>query len=160
VALECRECQQQFIWTVGQQEFYQQKGLTNVPTRCKECNASRKAKTVAGGGCGPATPRPAARVETEQELRARAREHHTAQERTCAAESARLSVLDRLEHYRRRQATAAAAGEAAAAAAVAVVDTNCLMSERELGALKALFAGGVGISPAEGLIFLRAPLFP
>lgn len=40
--LSCRECGNAFVWSAGEQEFYQQKGLTNVPQRCPECR--RKAK--------------------------------------------------------------------------------------------------------------------
>ncbi len=42
--LTCRECGKPFIWTAGEQQFYQEKGLTNVPARCPECRASRKAR--------------------------------------------------------------------------------------------------------------------
>jgi hypothetical protein len=41
--LQCRGCKNQFVWSVGQQEFYKLKGLTNEPTRCKACIAARKA---------------------------------------------------------------------------------------------------------------------
>ena len=42
--LMCRECNQEFTWTAGEQQFYQEKGLTNVPARCPVCRADRKAK--------------------------------------------------------------------------------------------------------------------
>src|ERR671932_833105 len=47
--LTCRECGSQFTFTAGEQEFYDQKGFTNAPTRCPDCRAARKA---AGGGRG------------------------------------------------------------------------------------------------------------
>ncbi|MEO7000300.1 MAG: zinc-ribbon domain-containing protein, partial [Ktedonobacterales bacterium] len=35
--LTCRECGQEFVFTTGEQEFYQQKGLLNEPSRCPTC---------------------------------------------------------------------------------------------------------------------------
>ncbi len=46
-SLTCRDCGTQFTFTAGEQEFYDQKGFTNAPTRCPDCRAARKA---AGGG--------------------------------------------------------------------------------------------------------------
>jgi CxxC-x17-CxxC domain-containing protein len=46
--LRCRECGQDFVFTAGEQEFYQQKGLMNEPARCPSCRAARRAQ--AGGG--------------------------------------------------------------------------------------------------------------
>lgn len=40
--LYCRDCNQEFAFTVGEQEFYASKGLTNAPTRCPDCRAARK----------------------------------------------------------------------------------------------------------------------
>ncbi|HEY7349207.1 MAG TPA: zinc-ribbon domain containing protein [Ktedonobacterales bacterium] len=45
--LRCRECGQDFVFTAGEQEFYQQKGLMNEPARCPTCRAARRAQ---GGG--------------------------------------------------------------------------------------------------------------
>ena len=42
--LTCRECGQPFTWTAGEQQFYQEKGLVNLPARCSPCRATRKAK--------------------------------------------------------------------------------------------------------------------
>lgn len=42
--LVCRECNQPFTWTAGEQHFYQEKGLANVPARCPACRANRKAR--------------------------------------------------------------------------------------------------------------------
>ncbi len=42
--LVCKDCGQEFVWTVGEQEFYQQKGLTNEPKRCPACRRARKAQ--------------------------------------------------------------------------------------------------------------------
>ena len=35
--LECRDCNAQFAFTVGEQEFFKQKGFDNKPTRCADC---------------------------------------------------------------------------------------------------------------------------
>jgi CxxC-x17-CxxC domain-containing protein len=40
--LTCRDCNQNFNWTAGEQEFYAQKGLENAPTRCQDCRKKRK----------------------------------------------------------------------------------------------------------------------
>ena len=42
VTLKCKDCGADFVWTVGEQEFYQQKGLEHPPVRCKECRGKRK----------------------------------------------------------------------------------------------------------------------
>lgn len=41
--LRCRDCDQDFVFTAGEQEFYQQKGLLNEPGRCPTCRAARRA---------------------------------------------------------------------------------------------------------------------
>ncbi len=40
--LVCKDCGAQFVWTVGEQEFYKEKGFENQPTRCPNCRRSRK----------------------------------------------------------------------------------------------------------------------
>ncbi len=45
--LYCRDCNQEFTFTAGEQEFFASRGLTNAPTRCPACRAARK---QAGGG--------------------------------------------------------------------------------------------------------------
>ena len=40
--LTCRECGRSFVFTVGEQEFYQSRGLQHEPTRCPDCRASRR----------------------------------------------------------------------------------------------------------------------
>ena len=47
--LKCKDCGAEFVWTVGEQEFYQQKGFTNEPTRCPECRNARKQQRSFGG---------------------------------------------------------------------------------------------------------------
>jgi len=37
----CKDCGTEFVFTVGEQEFYAQKGLTE-PKRCKDCRIKAK----------------------------------------------------------------------------------------------------------------------
>ena len=50
--LTCRDCGQEFVWTAGEQEFYQSRGLQNPPSRCPSCRAARRAGGGGGGGGG------------------------------------------------------------------------------------------------------------
>lgn len=55
--LSCRDCQQTFTFTAGEQEFYESRGLTNAPSRCPECRAAHKQsnrgqRDFSGGGGG------------------------------------------------------------------------------------------------------------
>jgi CxxC-x17-CxxC domain-containing protein len=52
--LYCRDCNQEFTFTTGEQEFYASRGLTNSPSRCPECRAARKQSggNQRGGGGG------------------------------------------------------------------------------------------------------------
>jgi CxxC-x17-CxxC domain-containing protein len=47
--LVCRECGRQFVFTAGEQEFYQLKDLRTEPTRCPDCRSARKAAREGGG---------------------------------------------------------------------------------------------------------------
>src|SRR5437660_11207737 len=49
--LYCRDCSQEFTFTIGEQEFFASRGLTNTPARCPSCRAERK---QTGGGRGGA----------------------------------------------------------------------------------------------------------
>ncbi|HEU5442040.1 MAG TPA: zinc-ribbon domain containing protein [Ktedonobacterales bacterium] len=40
--LQCRECGEMFVFSAGEQEFYQQKGLLNEPGRCPNCRQRRR----------------------------------------------------------------------------------------------------------------------
>ncbi len=42
--LYCRDCNEAFTFTVGEQEFYASRGLTNSPSRCPSCRAANKAR--------------------------------------------------------------------------------------------------------------------
>ena len=48
--LRCVDCDEEFTFTASEQQFYQEKGLTNAPTRCRGCREARKAQRAAGGG--------------------------------------------------------------------------------------------------------------
>ena len=48
--LSCKDCNADFTFTVGEQEFYAEKGFTNEPTRCPDCRKARKANMRRGGG--------------------------------------------------------------------------------------------------------------
>ena len=50
--LNCVDCQTEFIFTVGQQEFYQEKGFTNKPQRCDNCQRAKKERFNQQGGRG------------------------------------------------------------------------------------------------------------
>ena len=41
--LVCVDCQQEFVFTAGEQEFYAEKGFENEPKRCPACRKARKA---------------------------------------------------------------------------------------------------------------------
>lgn len=41
--LICKECGEEFVFTAGEQEFYEEKGFQNKPQRCKKCRDARKA---------------------------------------------------------------------------------------------------------------------
>ncbi len=41
--LTCTDCGAEFTFTVGEQEFYAEKGFTNEPKRCRDCRQKRKA---------------------------------------------------------------------------------------------------------------------
>ena len=47
--LVCKDCGSDFTFTVGEQEFYEEKGFQNEPARCKDCRNQKKA-SVGGGG--------------------------------------------------------------------------------------------------------------
>lgn len=37
----CIDCESEFIWTVGEQIFFRDKGLQNPPKRCRECKQAK-----------------------------------------------------------------------------------------------------------------------
>jgi CxxC-x17-CxxC domain-containing protein len=40
--LICKDCNNEFVFTAGEQEFYAEKGFVNEPQRCKPCRVARK----------------------------------------------------------------------------------------------------------------------
>ena len=44
--LTCRDCNNSFLFTGGEQEFYASKGLQNEPVRCPPCRSARKSNRV------------------------------------------------------------------------------------------------------------------
>jgi CxxC-x17-CxxC domain-containing protein len=42
-SLTCRDCGQEFVFTLGEQEFYQQRGFSE-PQRCPTCRQARKSQ--------------------------------------------------------------------------------------------------------------------
>ncbi|HOZ54280.1 MAG TPA: zinc-ribbon domain-containing protein [Bacilli bacterium] len=43
ITLTCKDCGKEFVFTAGEQKFYDEKGFTNQPQRCKECRDAKKA---------------------------------------------------------------------------------------------------------------------
>lgn len=43
ITLVCKDCGAEFVFTVGEQEFYASKGFTNQPLRCITCRRNKKA---------------------------------------------------------------------------------------------------------------------
>jgi len=50
--LSCVDCNSQFIFSSGEQQFFASKGFQNKPNRCPECRSARKAQRGAGGAGG------------------------------------------------------------------------------------------------------------
>ena len=42
ITLTCLDCKKEFVFTVGEQNYYKEHGLENQPKRCKECRMARK----------------------------------------------------------------------------------------------------------------------
>ncbi len=40
--LNCKDCGAEFLFTEGEQAFYQEKGFDNEPTRCTDCRRAHK----------------------------------------------------------------------------------------------------------------------
>jgi hypothetical protein len=49
--IQCADCGRSFTLTVGEQEFFQQRGMSE-PKRCKECREARRAGRESGGQGG------------------------------------------------------------------------------------------------------------
>lgn len=42
--LTCKDCGKDFVFTVGEQNFYKEKGFENDPVRCPDCRKAKKAQ--------------------------------------------------------------------------------------------------------------------
>lgn len=40
--IKCKDCGSEFVFSVGEQEFYKEKGFNNEPVRCSSCRRARK----------------------------------------------------------------------------------------------------------------------
>ncbi len=40
--IKCRDCGAEFLFTVGEQEFFSEKGFQHEPTRCRDCRTKRR----------------------------------------------------------------------------------------------------------------------
>jgi len=40
--LVCKDCNSEFVFTQGEQDFYKEKGFENEPQRCPDCRKARK----------------------------------------------------------------------------------------------------------------------
>jgi CxxC-x17-CxxC domain-containing protein len=52
--IACIDCGQPFVFTAGEQEFYERKGFKEEPKRCKPCREARKTRRGAQSSDGPA----------------------------------------------------------------------------------------------------------
>src|SRR5262249_35779454 len=62
--LKCVECNQEIVYTAGEQLFFADKGLRNEPKRCKTCKAKKNERfnAIMGQQQTNAQPRPRAEV--------------------------------------------------------------------------------------------------
>lgn len=42
ITIVCKDCGKEFVFTIGEQEFYKEKGFDNQPVRCPECRRANK----------------------------------------------------------------------------------------------------------------------
>jgi CxxC-x17-CxxC domain-containing protein len=47
--LICRDCGEGFIFSAGEQRFFEEKGLAHEPQRCPSCRAAHKEARTGGG---------------------------------------------------------------------------------------------------------------
>ena len=48
--LSCQDCSNEFVFTIGEQEFFATKGLKNEPKRCPNCRVSARMARAGGDG--------------------------------------------------------------------------------------------------------------
>jgi len=46
-SIKCIDCGELFVWTVGEQVFFHDKGLRNEPKRCKQCKHAKNERLAA-----------------------------------------------------------------------------------------------------------------
>lgn len=46
-SIVCHDCGEDFVWTVGEQVFFRDKGLQNPPKRCKPCKQAKNERIEA-----------------------------------------------------------------------------------------------------------------
>ena len=73
--IDCIDCFEKFVWTVGEQHFFHDKNLLNPPKRCKEC---KRAKNF--------------RLEAIEMSRVTGKRFHFEMEADCAGCSTRTTV--------------------------------------------------------------------
>ena len=42
--LTCKDCSKNFVWSIGEQKFFAEKGFEHPPVRCPDCRAKAKKK--------------------------------------------------------------------------------------------------------------------
>jgi CxxC-x17-CxxC domain-containing protein len=47
LTIKCMDCGHDFIWTIGEQTFFRDKGLQNPPKRCKTCKNAKNQRIAA-----------------------------------------------------------------------------------------------------------------
>lgn len=47
ISIDCTDCSQAFVWTAGEQAFFQTKQLSNPPKRCKPCKRAKNRRLEA-----------------------------------------------------------------------------------------------------------------
>lgn len=50
--LTCIDCGREFVFSSGEQRFYEQKGFQNKPNRCPDCRQARKTMRSSNSGGG------------------------------------------------------------------------------------------------------------
>ena len=96
--LTCRECGQEFTFTVGEQEFYLSRGLLNEPGRCPECRTARRRERSGGyGGSRPSYPAICAACGVETTVPFEPREGRPVYCRECYVKMRQSGDLDRVQ---------------------------------------------------------------
>ena len=48
--LKCRDCGEEFVFTLGEQTFYKERGFQHEPTRCRRCREEKKRHSAGATG--------------------------------------------------------------------------------------------------------------